>query len=235
MSFVPYTADEPPRDDAPHILVVDDDRRIRELLKQYLADHGNRVSTAGDAAEARSCLRGLTFDLIILDVMMPGESGLDLAASLRRTSIVPILMLTARAEAVDRIKGLEIGVDDYLAKPFEPKELLLRMENILRRQGRSEQVPEILIGPHSFQIDKGELCRDGDVVKLTSRERDLLRLFAQAPGRTFSRHELAQSGDSNTRSVDVQITRLRRKIEPDPRHPVHLLTIRGAGYALFCD
>jgi len=229
------SADEPLRDDAPHILVVDDDRRIRELLKQYLADHGNRVTTAGDAAEARARLRGLAFDLIILDVMMPGETGLELAASLRRTSIVPILMLTARAEPVDRIEGLEIGVDDYLAKPFEPKELLLRMENILRRQGRPDSAPEILIGVHRFQIDKGELCRDGDIVKLTSRERDLLRLFAQAPGRTFSRHELAQSGDSNTRSVDVQITRLRRKIEPDPKHPVHLLTIRGAGYALFCD
>jgi len=228
-------ADEPPRDDAPHILVVDDDRRIRELLKKFLADHGNRVTTAGDAAEARARLRGLTFDLIVLDVMMPGETGLELAASLRRTSIVPILMLTARAEPVDRITGLEIGVDDYLAKPFEPKELLLRMENILRRQGQTGSAPEILIGVHRFQIDKGELCRDGDVVKLTSRERDLLRLFAQAPGRTFSRHELAQSGDSNTRSVDVQITRLRRKIEPDPKHPVHLLTIRGAGYALFCD
>ena len=235
MNYTYNAADEPPRDDAPHILVVDDDRRIRELLKKYLADHGNRVTTAGDAAEARARLRGLAFDLIILDVMMPGETGLELAASLRRTSIVPILMLTARAEPVDRIEGLEIGVDDYLAKPFEPKELLLRMENILRRQGRPDTAPEILIGTHSFQIEKGELCRDGDIVKLTSRERDLLRLFAQAPGRTFSRHELAQSGDSNTRSVDVQINRLRRKIEPDPKHPVHLLTVRGAGYALFCD
>lgn len=227
--------EEIPRDDAAHILVVDDDRRIRELLKNYLSDHGNRVTTAADASDARAQLKGLTFDLIILDVMMPGESGLALATSLRRTSNVPILMLTARAEPEDRIEGLEIGVDDYLAKPFEPKELLLRLENILRRGGRPAAPSEIAIGDSVFQIDKGELRRGGDQVRLTSRERDLLRLFAQAPGRTFARDELAQTSDGGTRSVDVQVNRLRRKLEPDPRHPVHLLTIRGAGYALFCD
>jgi two-component system phosphate regulon response regulator OmpR len=177
----------------------------------------------------------MAFDLLVLDVMMPGETGLELAASLRRTSRVPILMLTARAEPEDRIEGLEIGVDDYLAKPFEPKELLLRMENILRRSGRAAPPSEIAIGDSVFQIDKGELRRGSDQVKLTSRERDLLRQLAQAPGRTFARDELAQSGDGGTRSVDVQVNRLRRKLEPDPRHPVHLLTIRGAGYALFCD
>lgn len=235
MAYAPRRDDDAPRDDAPHILVVDDDRRIRELLKKYLSDHGNRVTTACDAAEARSHLRGLAFDLIVLDVMMPGETGLELATSLRRTSTVPILLLTARAEPDDRIEGLEIGVDDFLAKPFEPKELLLRMENILRRQTGSIALTEIYIGIHAFQIDKGELSCEGVPVKLTSRERDLLRLFAQAPGRTFGRDELAQTGDNNTRSVDVQINRLRRKIEPDPKHPVHLLTIRGAGYALFCD
>lgn len=235
MVFAPNAFDDAPRDDAPHILVVDDDRRIRELLKKYLSDHGNRVTTASDAAEARSRLSGLAFDLIILDVMMPGETGFELASSLRRTSTVPILMLTARAEPGDRIEGLEIGVDDYLAKPFEPKELLLRMENILRRHERPGPAPEIHIGEHVFQIEKGELSQNGEIVKLTSRERDLLRMFAQAPGRTFARDELAQSGDGNSRSVDVQINRLRRKIEPDARHPVHLLTIRGAGYALFCN
>lgn len=222
-------------DDAPHVLVVDDDRRIRELLKKYLTDHGNRVTTASDAAEARLHLNGLAFDLIVLDVMMPGESGLELAASLRRASAVPILMLTARAEPDDRIHGLEIGVDDYLAKPFEPKELLLRMANILKRSVAAPAPSEISIGQSVFLLEKGELRRAGEIIKLTSRERDLLRQLARAPGRTFAREELAQSGEVGTRAVDVQVNRLRRKLEPDPRNPVHLLTIRGAGYALCCD
>ena len=222
------------RDDADHILVVDDDRRIRELLKRYLAEHGYRVTTAADAADARARLVGIEFDMIILDVMMPGESGMSLARSLREQSNVPILMLTARGEPDDRIAGLEIGVDDYLAKPFEPKELLLRMGNALRRY-RPQTASEIQIGACLFNLERGELRRDGDPVRLTTRERELLRLFAQAPGQAIARDALAEAGDGGVRSVDVQVNRLRRKIEPDPKHPIYLLTVRGEGYALMTD
>lgn len=220
-----------PADDAAHILVVDDDRRIRELLKQYLSDHGYRVTTARDASTARAKLGALAFDMLILDVMMPGESGLALAEDLRRRSDIPILMLTARSEPTDRITGLELGVDDYLAKPFEPKELLLRMGNALRRH-RPPVAAEIAIGDCVFHLERGELRRDGEPVKLTTRERDMLRLLAQAPGQTFTREELAEVGDGGARSVDVQVNRLRRKLEPDPKHPIYLQTVRGEGYAL---
>jgi two-component system phosphate regulon response regulator OmpR len=176
-------------------------------------------------------MAALAFDMIILDVMMPGESGMALARRLRATSDVPILMLTARGEPEDRIAGLEIGVDDYLPKPFEPKELLLRMENALRRWQPARR-REISIGACVFDPVRGELRRDGEPVKLTARERDMLRLFALTPGRAITRTDLSDVGGASARSVDVQVNRLRRKIEPDPRHPIYLQTIRGEGYVL---
>ncbi|MBM3544610.1 MAG: response regulator transcription factor [Alphaproteobacteria bacterium] len=224
---------EAPDDHAPHILVVDDDSRIRDLLARYLHDHGFRVTTAVDAAAARATMRSLSFDLLILDVMMPNESGIDFARSLRRESPVPILMLTARAEPEQRIEGLETGVDDYLAKPFDPRELLLRVSNVLRRGG-SPPTGEIRMGDFIFHISRGELKRNGETVRLTERERDLLRYFAQRPGMPVSRHELAKGADSGgERAVDVQINRLRRKIENDPANPVYLQTVRGKGYTLY--
>jgi two-component system phosphate regulon response regulator OmpR len=223
-----------PDDNAPHILVVDDDSRIRDLLARYLQDHGFRVTTAVDAASARATMRGLTFDLLILDVMMPQESGLDFARSLRAASRVPILMLTARAEPEQRIEGLETGVDDYLAKPFEPRELLLRVSNVLRRGGAAPS-GEVRMGDFVFHISRGELKRANETVRLTERERDLLRYFAQRPGMPVSRHELAKGATEpgGERAVDVQINRLRRKIENDPANPVYLQTVRGKGYILY--
>lgn len=222
-------------DDAPHVLIVDDDRRIRELLKRYLSENGYRVSTAENAAEARTRLEGLAFDLIILDVMMPGESGFDFASAIRRTSNVPILMLTARGDASDRIDGLERGVDDYLAKPFEPRELLLRVGTILRRAGPAGAASSTLsFGPCEFNPQRGELRRDGQLVRLTTREVQLLRIFAAKPGQTISRLDLCEN-EAAERSIDVQINRLRRKIEDDPRNPLYLQTVRGEGYVLMPD
>jgi two-component system phosphate regulon response regulator OmpR len=227
-------------DDAAHILVVDDDKRICALLGQYLRDNGFRVTTAENAAAARASMRGLAYDLMILDIMMPGESGLSLAKSLRAdSSSVPILMLTARAEPENRIRGLEIGVDDYLAKPFEPRELLLRLNNILRR--RETPAPaapapsdEVRIGPYSFHMGRGELRRGAEAIKLTERERDLLRHFVQNAGSPLQREDLARfAGLDSERSVDVQINRLRQKIEADPGNPVYLQTVRGRGYILY--
>lgn len=226
----------PVADDAPHILVVDDDRRIRELLKRYLSDNGFRVSTAEHAAEARARLEGLAFDLIVLDVMMPGENGFDFARALRRTSTVPILMLTARGEADDRIEGLERGADDYLAKPFEPRELLLRIGTILRRAQMpgAKKANEISLGPLRFNVTRGELW-DGDrPIRLTTREIQLMRIFAANPGRPLSRLDLCDN-EAAERSIDVQINRLRRKLEADPKNPVYLQTVRGEGYALMPD
>ncbi len=225
-----------PSDDAPHILVVDDDRRIRELLKRYLSDNGFRVTTAEHAAEARARLEGLSFDLIVLDVMMPGESGLDLTRDLRKRSAVPILMLTARGEASDRIDGLERGVDDYLAKPFEPRELLLRIGTVLRRAhapGRQRH-DEISLGPCRFNVTRGELWNGDTQIRLTTREIQLMRIFAANPGKPLSRLDLCDN-EAAERSIDVQINRLRRKIEADPKNPLYLQTVRGEGYALMPD
>lgn len=225
-------------DDAPHLLIVDDDHKIRDLLARYLYEQGFRVTTAQDTTTARNAMRGLSFDIILLDVMMPGESGLDLARELKATTRIPICMLTARAETEQRIEGLEIGVEDYISKPFEPRELLLRLRNILRRgqdlQGSSAD--EARMGPYVFYIARGELKREDETIKLTERERDLLRLFAQRRGMPVQRHELAN--DENTgseRAIDVQINRLRRKIESDPSNPVYLQTVRGKGYILYTD
>ena len=229
-------ARKPVADDAPHVLVVDDDRRIRELLKRYLSDNGFRVTTAEHAAEARARLEGLAFDLIVLDVMMPGESGFDFAQSLRRTSAVPILMLTARGEAGDRIEGLERGVDDYLAKPFEPRELLLRIGTILRRAQMpgAKKTDELSLGPRRFNVTRGELWHGDTQIRLTTREIQLMRLLAANPGKPLSRLDLCDN-EAAERSIDVQINRLRRKLEADPKNPVYLQTVRGEGYALMPD
>jgi two-component system, OmpR family, phosphate regulon response regulator OmpR len=236
-SSVPVTVRGPQAavpDNATHVLVVDDDHRIRDLAAAYLRKEGFRVTTAAHVEAARGAMRGLTFDVVILDVMMPGESGLTFAASLRKESAIPILMMTARIEPEDRLQGLEAGVDDYLTKPFEPRELLWRLNNVLRRQdARPGNSEEIKIGDFSFHLGRGEL-REGDrVVKLTERERELMRMFAQRPGTTIQRHELI-TGDAtaNERAVDVQINRLRRKIEKDPANPTFLQTVRGRGYIL---
>ncbi|HEX6000468.1 MAG TPA: response regulator transcription factor [Hyphomicrobiaceae bacterium] len=228
---------EPLPDNAAHILVVDDDRKIRDLLAQYLFQNGFRVTTAPDAATARATMAGLVFDVIILDVMMPGENGLTLARGLKSTSNIPICMLTARAEPEERIEGLEIGVDDYIAKPFEPRELLLRLQNILRRRQRaSGPRDEVTMGDFIFHVERGELRRGEESIKLTERERELLRHFAQRPGMPVARHELAADESSGTeRAIDVQINRLRRKIESDPTNPVYLQTVRGKGYILYTD
>jgi two-component system, OmpR family, phosphate regulon response regulator OmpR len=234
---------EPPADDAPHVLVVDDDQKIRDLLARYLVSQGFRVTTAQDGETARAKMRGLDFDIVLLDVMMPGISGLELARELKKERDVPICMLTAKAEPEDRIEGLEIGVEDYVPKPFEPRELLLRLRNILRRgQTQSNGTPpppsdEVRMGTFVFHIARGELKRNDETIKLTERERDLLRQFAQKRGMPIQRHEL-QSGDDatgNDRAIDVQINRLRRKIESDPSNPVYLQTVRGKGYILYTD
>lgn len=224
-----------PADDAPHLLVVDDDTRIRTLLMQFLSTNGFRVTVAATAAEARRRLDGLDFDLIVLDVMMPGESGVDLTRSLRENKSVPILMLTALSETDSRISGLEAGADDYLPKPFDPRELILRINNILRRGGppQTPKVEQIVFGPYTFQIARRELKNAGEVIKLTDREQEIMAIFAERPGETIPRHELV-SGEAEVgeRTIDVQINRLRRKIERDPANPVWLQTVRGVGYRL---
>ena len=224
-------------DNVPHILVVDDDQRIRDLLARFLQENEFRVTTADTAAAARANMRGLSFDLLVLDVMMPGESGFELAEDLRTNQDIPILMLTARAEPDYRIKGLEIGVDDYLAKPFEPRELLLRLRNILSRRKRNLGAQDpIRMGDFTFHIGRGELKRKGESMRLTERERDLLRQFAERSGTPISRMDLAKKGTGGSeRAVDVQINRLRQKIEADPGNPVYLQTVRGKGYILHAE
>jgi len=224
--------------DLPHILVVDDDARLRELLRQYLSENGFMVVTAADAAEARARLAMLAFDLIVLDRMLPGESGLDLAGGLRRNSRVPILMLTAMGELEDRIAGFERGVDDYLAKPFEPRELVLRIHAILRRAPPAPMVPsEIRMGDVVFFPAREELVRGDQPIRLTDIEAALLKALIERPGEILSREELSlrTGAAGGGRAVDVQVTRLRRKIEPDPRLPRYLQTVRGRGYILRPD
>ena len=225
----------PLADDAPHLLVVDDDRAIRDLLSRFLHREGYRVTTADTAADARAKLGGLRFDLLILDVMMPGETGFDLAKSIRESSGVPILMLTARAEKESRIAGLELGADDYVAKPFEPRELSLRIGNILRRTiaPPAPAIESVRFGDFVFHLARGELKRGDEIVHLTDRERDMLRVLAATPGETVPRMALAGTGGGvNERAVDVQVNRLRRKIERDPANPLFVQTVRGIGYRL---
>ncbi|WP_377290047.1 response regulator [Rhizobium sp. SG2393] len=225
-------------DDAPHLLVVDDDRRIRDLLNRYLVDQGFRVTAAADAAEARRKLEGLDFDLLIIDVMMPGETGVSLTRSLRAIKTVPIIMLTALAETHARIEGLEAGADDYLPKPFEPRELVLRINNILRRNAPASmsKVDQVIFGPYTYSPVKRELRKGAEQIRLTDREQEIMTLFSERAGETIPRHELiSDDTEVGERTIDVQINRLRRKIEEDPSNPVWLQTVRGIGYRLSTD
>ncbi|WP_144577261.1 response regulator [Agrobacterium sp. DE0009] len=228
----------PADDDAAHLLIVDDDARIRDLLQRFLGDKGYRISVAADAAEARRKMVGIRFDLLILDVMMPGENGLSLTRSLNENKSVPVILLTARSEADSRIAGLEAGADDYLAKPFDPRELVLRINNILRRNISPDtpKIEQIMFGPYSFSIPKKELRRGPETIRLTDREQEIMLLFALRAGDTIPRHELVEAeSDVGERTIDVQINRLRRKIEDDPANPVYLQTVRGIGYRLSVD
>jgi two-component system, OmpR family, phosphate regulon response regulator OmpR len=222
----------------PHLLVVDDDARLRQLLRRYLSEHGFRVTVAAHAGEARAQLAGFAFDLVVLDVMMPGESGLDLTRTLRGEGRVPVLLLTAMAEPEDRINGLETGAEDYLVKPFEPRELVLRIRNILQRRPMPQERPrELRFADCRFELGRGELFRGAEPVHLTAAEAGLLSVLAQSAGRPVSREQLSVAGQlaGNIRNVDVQMTRLRRKIERDPRFPRYLQTVRGTGYVLKPD
>lgn len=231
--------------DLPHILVVDDDTRLREALRRYLGQNGFLVTGAEDAADARARLAGLVVDLIVLDVMMPGESGLDLCRDLSARGDTPILLLTARGEAEDRIGGLEAGADDYLAKPFEPRELVLRLNAILRRHSRQRPVVApvphggpIRLGRYLFDGEREELRAGAEIIRLTAMEAGLLRALAAEPGTVFTREALVEKAGvdaANARTIDVQVTRLRRKLEDDPREPRYLQTVRGEGYVLRPD
>jgi two-component system phosphate regulon response regulator OmpR len=222
-------------DDAPHLLVVDDDRRIRDLLSRFLAGEGYRVTTADNAKDARAKLTGLSFDMLVLDVMMPGETGFELAKAIRGHSTVPILMLTARDGAESRIEGLTLGADDYLSKPFEPRELSLRIANILKRAQPAVAPPveSVRFGPFVYHLARGELRKGEDIIRLTDREREMLRILTATPGETVSRMALAGNGGQvSERAVDVQVNRLRRKIETNPANPLFVQTVRGIGYRL---
>lgn len=224
-----------------HLLIVDDDERIRNLLQKFLIRNGFLVSAARDAAHARRILLGLDFDLIVMDVMMPGEDGVSLTRYLRETRTTPVLLLTAKGETEDRILGLEAGADDYLGKPFEPKELLLRINAILRRAPVVEQamtLPKVMnLGDVRYDVDRGEMWMGSGRVRLTATENQLMRIFSSNPSKPLSRTRLVEElgrdgGQAQERAVDVQITRLRRKIENNPKQPRYLQTIRGAGYML---
>lgn len=226
-----------------HLLIVDDDERIRGLLQKFLARHGFWVTAARDGAHARRLLAGLEFDLIVMDVMMPGEDGVSLTRDLRTSMDTPILLLTAKGETADRIAGLEAGADDYLTKPFEPRELLLRINAILRRApapSLADKAPKVLhLGTVRYDIDRGEMWKGEAPVRLTATEAALMRIFAAQPGEPISRAKLVEDlgrggpdGGAQERAVDVQITRLRRKVETDPKQPRYLQTVRGAGYML---
>jgi two-component system, OmpR family, phosphate regulon response regulator OmpR len=221
-----------------HILVVDDDRRIRELLVAYLSTNGFRVTPAANAAEARRALQSISYDVMVLDIMMPGENGLNFATSLRAEgNNVPILMLSARTDTSDRILGLGAGSDDYLGKPFEPEELLLRLRNLLRRsQPKATPVKTVRFGDCVFEIAEGSLTKSGQAIRLSGREKDILRLLAMTPGQPVARAQLQSEGAAETaRAIDVHVTRLRQKIETDPGIPIHLQTMRGQGYCLFAS
>jgi two-component system phosphate regulon response regulator OmpR len=227
-----------------HLLIVDDDERIRSLLQRFLIRNGFFVSAARDAAHARRILSGLEFDMIVMDVMMPGEDGVAFTRSLREDIATPILLLTAKGDTSDRIAGLEAGADDYLPKPFEPKELLLRINAILRRVPATDEVqagPKMLaLGIVRYDIERGELWRGSEQVRLTATESQLMRIFSASPGEAVTRGKLVEelgrdNGQAQERAVDVQITRLRRKLESDPKQPRYLQTVRGAGYMLNPD
>lgn len=230
--------------DAAHVLVVDDDERIRDLLKRFLSRNGYMVTVARDAAHASRLLESLAFDLLIVDVMMPGEDGMAFTRRITRLIDTPVILLTAKGETGDRIEGLEAGADDYLPKPFEPRELLLRVGAILRRAApvapETEPPRHLSLGDTSYELLRGELRRGEEAIRLTSTEQALMRVFSRQPNEAVSRLRLAEelggpSGEVQERAVDVQITRLRRKIERDPKNPRYLQTVRGAGYMLTPD
>lgn len=222
--------------DEAHILVVDDDDRIRALLKRFLQERGYRVSTAENASRALATMKALEFDLLVLDVMMPGMDGFEMTEAVRDQSETPIMLLTARGEAEDRIKGLSLGADDYLSKPFEPEELILRINAILRRTKPAQAaIKRVEFGDWSFDIDREQLSRSGEPVRLTGGESALLAALAASAGQPVSRLALSERTGSGERAVDVQVTRLRRKLENDPKEPLHLQTVRGEGYRLAAD
>lgn len=219
-----------------HVLVIDDDDRIRDLLGRYLGRAGYRVSTARDASDARAKMAGIAYDLLIVDVMMPGEDGVSLVADLRNYMDIPMILLTALGDPAHRIRGLKAGADDYLSKPFEPEELLLRMDAIFRRTGRKAISDQIVFGDFAYDLRNSVLTRNGDIVRLTTSENALLDLLARQGGGTVSRFVLSENvnGESE-RAVDVQMTRLRRKLEDNPSEPRYLLTVRGKGYRLVAE
>jgi len=224
----------------PHILVVDDDTRLRALLQRFLRENGFMVSAAKGAAEARKMLELYRFDILVVDIMMPGESGLTFLSRLRREDSVPVILLTAMGEAGDRINGLETGADDYLPKPFEPKELVLRIRNILRRAPRDEtkSVSRLNLGLCWYDLEKKELLnKQGQVIHITPVEQAMLSLLGQKSGQIFSRDRLAEllGAGQGPRSIDVQVTRLRKKIEKDSKNPRYLQTVRGKGYMLLTE
>ena len=220
-----------------HILVVDDDTRLRSLLQRFLRDNDMYVSAARNAADAREMLRHYKFDLLIVDIMMPEETGLEFLTAFRQESNLPVILLTAMGETEDRIAGLEIGADDYLPKPFEPKELVLRIRNILKRApaGKEETARNLNLGLCCFDLQKKELLtKQGQVIHITPVEQSLLNVLSQKSGQIFSRERLAEllGAEQSPRSIDVQITRLRKKIEKDSKNPRYLQTVRGKGYML---
>ncbi|MGD1878410.1 MAG: response regulator [Kiloniellaceae bacterium] len=224
----------------PHILVVDDDTRLRDLLQRYLSDQGFRVTTAVDAADARAKLASIAFDLLVLDIMLPGEPGLQLTGTLRRDNAVPILLLTAMNETENRIAGFECGADDYLPKPFEPRELVLRINAILRRVPPAPTAlppSKVVFGAFCFDLEREELTKAGAFVRLTTAEASLLKALARRAGEAITRDDLGEESmiSGNARTIDVQVTRLRRKIEDDPKFPRYLQTVRGTGYVLMPD
>ena len=219
-----------------HILIVDDDDKIRNLLKDYLTENHYIVSTAEDAIQAKERLKIIKFDIIILDVMMPGQDGYDLTKEIKKDSKVPIILLTAKGEVENRIKGLELGADDYLGKPFEPKELLLRIKNIINKSSKIDMRSKIMVGKAEIDLNKMIVFLNNKSKKINNSEKKVLSEMLASPGTTFSREEIGQiSGISQERSIDVMITRLRQKIEVNPKNPKYLQTIRGSGYVLWIE
>ena len=217
-----------------HILVVDDDDRIRELVKEYLQEKKFLVTTAKDAYDAKSKISIIKFDILVLDIMMPGESGLSLTKDLKKNNPIPIILLTAKGESQDRIQGLELGADDYLAKPFEPKELLLRIKNILNKIQKPILENEIYIGETLVNLKKLVININNKILKINPQEKKILERMLEYPGKVFSRNDIGKIiGISKERTIDVLITRLRQKIESNPKNPKYLQTIRGSGYVLW--
>ena len=219
-----------------HILIVDDDDRIRDLLKDYLVNNNYIISTAGNAEEAKEKLKYIKFDILILDVMMPGQSGYELTEEIKKTIQVPIILLTAKGEVENRIKGLELGADDYIGKPFEPKELLLRIKNIIKNKNKLDLSSKHFVGQAEINLNKMTINFKNKIRKINNAEKKVLIEMLSNPGKTFSREEIGKiSGINQERSIDVMVTRLRQKLESDPKNPKYLQTIRGSGYVLWIE